>query len=184
MCQEDKRLIKKIIHSDNNAFRAIFSKYQPVLFKFIYYKTNNYSLSQDIVQETFVKVWLNRISLKPELSFFSYLTKLSYNLLKDHFKHLRVKGKHKDSIPPINSSLYDNPGQALDFQILREQIHTNANKHLSETCRIIFFLSRIEGKSNTEIAEMLEIPKKKVENQIYLALKVLRKKLQRYLLNS
>jgi RNA polymerase sigma-70 factor (ECF subfamily) len=179
MCQEERSLVQKIKLSDNNAFQTLFIKYQPVAFKFLYYRTRDYNLSQDIVQETFVKVWLNRASLKPELSFFSYLTRISNNLLKDHFKYLKVREKHKDSIPQSNPSFHDNPEDALDFHILHKQILAIVNKYLSDTARTIFFLSRIEDKSNEEIAETLGISKKKVENQLYYALKIIRKKLNR-----
>ena len=178
MCKDENNLIKRLTLSDSEAFKILFFKYQPVLFKFVYFKTYDDNLAQDIVQEVFLKVWLNRTSLKPELSFFSYLAKISTNLIKDHFKRLKVREKHKDSIPQIKPSIFDNPEDALDFKILQEQIQFIANRYLSETCRIIFFLSRIENKSNPEIAEMLGISNKKVENQLYNALKVLRKKLK------
>jgi len=179
MDKDEISLIQKITFSDEEAFKVLFFKYQPLLFKFIYFKTNNYNLSQDIVQETFVRVWFKRTTLKPQWSFFSYLSKISGNLLKDHFKHIRVQDKNKEFVQQINSSLNDNPEQALDFNILLEQIHTVANKYLSETDRAIFFLSRFEGKSNREIADLLNIQKKKVENHIYSALKMLQKKLKK-----
>lgn len=177
MSQVEYLLIQKIKLGDNDVFEQIFHKYHPILIKYIIYKTNDYNLSQDIVQETFFKVWMNRSSLKPGLSFFSYISKISNNLLKDHYKHLQVRDKHKDSVPQISSSAGDEPEKALELKLLREQIHKTANKCLSETCRTIFFLSRIEGKSNSEIAEMMNISNKKIENQLFYALKILRKKI-------
>jgi RNA polymerase sigma-70 factor, ECF subfamily len=177
MCRDEKILILDIKNSNNSSFEKIFHKYQPVLFKYILYKTNNYNLSQDIVQETFFKVWMNRSSLKPNLSFFSYLSKISNNLLKDHYKHLQVRDKYKDSIPQVHFSFGEEPEKALELKQFREQIHKAANKYLSETCRTIFFLSRVEGKSNSEIATTMNIPNKKVENQLFYALKILRKKI-------
>lgn len=178
MRQKETILIKKTSCSDQQAFKSLFDKYQSVLFKYIYYKTTDYALSQDIVQETFIKVWHNRSFLKPELSFFAYLTKISSNLLKDHFKHLKIREKYKDDASQVHHSFQDNPDEAMDFKILQEQIHSIAKKHLSKTGQNVFFLSRIEGKSNPEIAEMLNIPKKKVENQLYIALKTISKKLE------
>ncbi len=87
MNNNEKSLLQKIKQSDRNAFQQIFNKYHHVLFRYIFYRTKNYSLAQDIVQETFLKVWLNRKSLQPRLAFFSYIVKISGNLVKDHYKH-------------------------------------------------------------------------------------------------
>ncbi len=178
MHQDDSELIQRVVTSDREAFQTLFLKYQPALHKLIYFKTRDSHLAQDIVQETFLKIWLNRNSLKPELSIFSYMARISSNLIKDHFKHLKVRDKHKDSIPQPTISIHDNPENVLDYKILREQIQQIVNNHLSETCRTIFLLSRIEDKSNNEIAETLGISTKKIENQLYYALKIIRKHLK------
>ncbi len=179
--QKDKSLLQKIKQSDPDAFKDIFSKYQPILFKYIFYITKDYSLAQDIVQETFLKVWLNRKSLKPELSFLSLLNKISNNLIKDHFKREQIRDKHTQNVPSIFESINNNPETAFDFVLLENKINSIVEKHLPEKCRLIFVLSRVEGKSNQEIASLLNITKKTVENQLYHALKVLRKKLKKFL---
>jgi len=178
MQQDDTILITKIKQSDRNAFKTLFTRYQADLFKYIYYKTLDYSLSEDFVQETFIKVWMKRISLNPDQSVFSYLAAISSNLIRDHFKHLKVREKHQESEKEISTPFHDNPEEVMDYRILREKIHSIVNKHLSDTCRTIFYLSRIEGRSNPEIAGLLKITKKKVENQLYIALKTIRKKLK------
>jgi len=181
MDESEKSLLQKIKQSDRNAFQQIFTKYHPILFRYIFYRTKNYSLAQDIVQETFLKVWLNRESLKPRLAFFPYIVKISSNLVKDHYKHEQVRNKHKDSIPIIENSIDDDPDAALDFNLLEQQINITVNNNLPLKCRTIFILSRVEGKSNQEIADLLNLSKKTVENQLYHALKVLKKKLQKFL---
>ena len=179
--QNDKLLLQKIKQSDANAFKNIFYKYQPTLFKYTYYNTKNYSLSQDIVQETFLKVWQNRKSLKPNLSFLAYICKISNNQIKDYYKKEQVKNKCKEVISLRSESVQNNPETALDISLLEDKINSIVRQNLPEKCRLIFILSRIEGKSNQEIADLLDISKKTVENQLYFALKVLRKKLKNFL---
>lgn len=181
MCLSDSQLLEKLKQSDSKAFNTLFENYQPTLFRFIYYKTNNYDLSTDIVQETFLKVWLNRQSLRADTIFLPYLMKISKNLLKDHYKHLDVREKHKDVIKTIHASPAQNPEHRIDEKILAEQIHLIAKNNLSESCFNIFFLSRIENKSNAEIAEELNISKKKVENQLYIALKTISRRINHLL---
>ena len=50
-----------------------------------------------------------------------------------------------------------------------------ANQELPEKCQEIFFLSRIENKKNSEIAQILGLSKRTVENQLYRALKIIKK---------
>jgi RNA polymerase sigma-70 factor (ECF subfamily) len=68
-----------------------------------------------------------------------------------------------------------------DLEILQEKIQDLVNKELPEKCRNIFILSRIEGKTNAEIADILSLSIRTVENQIYRALKILKKYLKNYI---
>jgi len=65
--------------------------------------------------------------------------------------------------------------------MLQERISAIINEDLPAKCRNVFRLSRLEGKSNREIADLLGLSVKTVENQITRALKILRKRLKGYL---
>ena len=65
--------------------------------------------------------------------------------------------------------------------MLQEEIQRIVNEKLPDKCRTIFILSRIENRSNPEIAEILNLSTRTVENQIYRALKILKKNLKNYL---
>ena len=65
--------------------------------------------------------------------------------------------------------------------MLQEEIQKIVNEKLPDKCRTIFILSRIENRSNPEIAEILNLSTRTVENQIYRALKILKKNLKNYL---
>ena len=72
------------------------------------------------------------------------------------------------------------PYQQLTM-ILEEKIQRIVNYNLPEKCREIFILSRVNGLPNQDIAELLNISRRTVENQLYRALKILRSKLSNYL---
>lgn len=174
----DTELILKIIDGDYPAFKQLYFKYYKSLFNTLYYKTQDYDLSADFVQETFVRVWQNHKFLKPGNSFFSYINTVSSNLLKDHYRHQKVQSDHAQFLTEINPSVLDNPESVLAYKELQETIHHIVNSKLPQKCRQIFILSRIDDKSNDEIAQFLRISKKTVENQLYTALKILRKHLK------
>lgn len=181
MAEQEKKLLIKVKNSDTLAFKQLFSDYHDNLFRFVVYKTRDSDLAEDITQETFLRVWKSRQSIIPEKSFFSLIARISTNLCYDHFRHLEVRNRHRDLIPNFGKSHFDNPQAMTDLEVLQEEIQKIVNDELPEKCKAIFMLSRIEGKTNTEIAEMLSLSIRTVENQIYRALKILKKHLKNYL---
>lgn len=69
----------------------------------------------------------------------------------------------------------------LNYNLLKNEINNIVTDQLPPKCSAIFILSRIDGKSNQEIASLLNISKKTVENQLYHALKIFRKNILKYL---
>jgi RNA polymerase sigma-70 factor (ECF subfamily) len=176
----DTQLLEQVKNSDMGAFRALFERYQPVLFRQVLFQTGEKDLSHDIVQETFIKVWEHRKSIKPNLSFLAYLLRISRNLICDIVKHQKIRERTSQLIPQIALSENDDPSEALHLNILQRQITTIINRDLPSKCREIFLLSRFEGKTHREIAHIFDLSVRTVENQIAHALKVLRKKLDRH----
>lgn len=174
----DLELLKQVKDSDMEAFRMLFNRYQPVLFRQVLFQTRHTDLSHDIVQETFIRVWEHRRSLKPQLSFLSYIFHISRNLIRDNIKYQKIRERTDMYVPHSVLSENDNPGEALQLTLLQEQIMSIINKDLPKRCREIFLLSRFEGKTHQEIADTLHLSVRTVEYQILHALKVMRKKLK------
>jgi len=174
----DTQLLEKVKNSDMEAFRLLFERYQPVIFRQVVFQIGQTDLSHDIVQETFIRVWEHRGSLQPHLSFLAYILRISRNLIYDHVKHKKVRERSEEILPPPNKSELDNPDEVLQVTMLQERIHAIINKDLPKRCREIFLLSRFEGKTHKEIADALDLSVKTIENQIHFALKVMRKNLK------
>ena len=77
-----KLLAKQIKQSDKQAFKKLFDELNQDLFNFIYYKTSDEQLAEDILQDTFIKLWQRRHSVDTELSLKSYFIKLQKIYLK------------------------------------------------------------------------------------------------------
>jgi len=177
----DDHLLERVKASDMEAFRTLFEHFQPMLFRHVVYRVRDVDLAHDIVQETFVRVWEHRFRIVPHLPFFPYLLRISGNLTKDHFKHKEVRARYEDQIPQPEQSAHDDPEISFELNVLEREIVRVVNDDLAERCRAVFLLSRVEGKSNKEIADTLGISVKTVENQIGHALAVLRKRLRHLL---
>ncbi len=181
MEKNEKKLLEKIKNSDNRAFREIFDFYHPVLYKFIFIKTQNKDLSLDIAQETFLKVWLNRNSLKTNSVFISYLFKIASNLLKDHYKWKQVRIRQEERVRELYNRRSPAADNEINLAMLEDRVNSIITDHLPKKCREIFILNVIEDKTIKEIAEILDISAKTVKNQLYKALKITRKKLSNFL---
>jgi len=177
----DEQFLIDVVASDMEAFKTLFEKYQPLLFRHTVYRLRNETVTHDIIQETFLRVWQHRTSLKPHLPFYPFLLRISRNLISDHVKHEKVRTRYQQEASVIAASEGDDPEQAFHLGKLKEEIMRVVNNNLGDRCRTVFLLSRIEGKSNTEIASLLGVSLKTVTNQITHALKVLRKELSQYL---
>ena len=177
----EKKLLERVKNSNKTAFKDLYYRHQPILFRYVVYRVREREIAEDIVQETFVRIWNNRSRLDSSKSFFSLIAKVSNNLCYDHFRHQKVKIQHQDRIPGIYKKNKKNPETEHELSDLKEAIWSTVNNYLPDKCLEIFLLSRNEGKTNQEIADLFNISKRTVENQLYRALKILRKILKNYL---
>ena len=176
----DIQLLENVKRSNMDAFRILFERYQPIVFRQVLFQTRSTDLAHDIVQETFIRVWENRRSLKPHLSFLAFVLRISTNLVRDAFRYRKTRERLESEIPRPVLSENDDPGNVLQLNLLKEKLNDIINDHLPERCRQIFLLSRFDGKTHQEIADALGLSVRTVEHQINHALKVLRKKLRSY----
>jgi len=177
--QINNDIIQKLKSSDKSAFNIIFNKYYDSIFNNIYYKTHDYEIARDLTQETFIKCWQSRHKIDSTKSFFYWLITIASNLTNNYFKREQMKTRHHDAIKAENNNEFSPANEKIEVEQLQQQIDYIVSTYLPKKCQVIFILSRFEGKSNSEIAESLAISKKTVENQLYEALKIIRKKLKK-----
>lgn len=174
----DEELVRQIHASDPEAFRQLFEKYQPIIFRQVVYMVRDVDAAHDIVQESFLRLWNHRLRLNTQLPILAYLFRISSNLVRDLARHNEVRRRHEEHLPPLHPSADDDPESALQLRMLEEMLSEVVRTRLPEKCRQVFLLSRVEGMSNNEISAHLGIAVKTVENQITRALRILRRHLR------
>jgi len=154
------------------SFRQIFTEYYDRVRSNVYRQTNDYELSDEITQRTFVKFWEKRDRIVVNQSILSYLYRSAKNTLFDHYRSREAHGRHNTNyaseteravLPPQNDSV----------SARMKKIHW-AIDQLKPKTREIFLLSRMEGLTMEEISKYKEIPRRTVEYQIKAAFKNLR----------
>jgi len=146
---------------------------------FAYSFTHELTTAEDIVQDTFVKLWEEHEKLNVTVSLRSVLLKTIQNKCIDWHRHKKVLNNHSTFIID-NSPLYD---YDTDNYVLRselEDIIENAVATLPDNIKEAFEMNRYEGLKYQEIAIRLNVSVRTVEVRISKALDLLRKKLVDY----
>jgi len=180
MNEDEERLLERVRLSDEHAFQTLYERYQPILFRMALHSLGDVDSAHDVVQETFIRVWNHRTSLRPNLPFLAYLLHIGRNLLRDRAKHAAVRKRLESDVPHPSVSTGDDPDESLQVRLLQEALSEVVRTRLPARCREVFLLSRMEGISNAEISSRLGISVKTVENQITRGLKILRRHLRSY----
>ncbi|MGB6269301.1 MAG: sigma-70 family RNA polymerase sigma factor [Olleya sp.] len=155
-------------------FKSIYNKYSKNLHDFLYYKYGAQLNPKDKAQDAFIKLWDNckKVSLSKAKSF---LFTTANNMMLNEVKHQKVVLKHQQ----IKHKHYTN--ESPEFLLEKEQFLERYNKVLSnlkEEYRVAFLLNKVEGKSHSEIASLLDVTNKVVEYRIYTAFKILKTQLE------
>lgn len=172
---DDAQLFAAIRQSDPEAFRVLFHRYYPLLFRFLRHRLSARDLTEDFIQEIFTRLWHNRQKLNPARPVKAYLFRMTRNLLIDHLRRKARETAYLNALPG-NPSAFLDPD---DFEFAA-QVQT-ALDHLPEGCRLVFTLNRFEGMKYEEIARALDISIKTVESRMSKALRLLRARLHDYL---
>ncbi|MFK7922270.1 MAG: RNA polymerase sigma factor [Bacteroidia bacterium] len=177
--QKEQQWLGRISKGDRTALEELFREYYTPLVRFAYTKLQDKDLSEDVVQEVFVKLWNIRKNIQINTSLKSYLytaTKnLSLNEIAKVKRHAELNEvyvqKQEQAAEPMSEELRG---------VWDERIQA-AIAELPPRCQEVFRLSRFEGMTYQEIADHLKISPKTVENQMGKGLSLLRKSLASFI---
>jgi len=156
---------------NDETYQSVFYKFSEGLRNFIFYKSGNLTLSEDIVQDAFVKLWQNCSTVELE-KVKSYLFTVANNLFLNKVKHQNVVLKFEQKPQKIVDE--QSPHYLLEEKEFEQKL-TKAISKLPENQRTVFLMHRIDKKKYREIAEEQNISIKTVEKRMHLALLALRK---------
>lgn len=124
--------------------------------------------AEEITQEVFVKLWMNRELLDPEKNLQAYIYQIGRNIIIDELKkRVKIQATREYQMSMIKPS--NNVEEDMDYLDLKN-IMDQTLLYLPERRREVFELSRNKGLSHKEIAEKLGISTKTVENHLNHAL--------------
>ncbi len=179
----DKDILFRIINDDLEAFEILVDKYKNRLINFVFRFVKDFDVAEDIVQETFLRVFKHRHNYKAIANFSTWIFTIAGNLAKSELRR-RKRWKFL-SVDAINETetrfeLPDHgikPDRATSVSILDENIQQSIDS-LQNKYKESLILRDIEGMSYKKIAEITKVPVGTVKSRVNRARKKLQKKLK------
>lgn len=169
---KEENYLDELARGSEKAFHSLFTAYYPSLLSFASTFISDREISEDIVQETFAKIWENRKSSTKITNLTAYLYQTVRNRCLNHLRAVKVRQEaisvFQEETPVEESHHY-----------LREETYRlvfNSLNNLPPACREVF-LRTINGFSAKEIAEELSISVETVKKQKQNARRILKEEL-------
>ncbi|OPX25931.1 MAG: RNA polymerase subunit sigma-24 [Candidatus Latescibacterota bacterium] len=185
----DTGLMMRVKSGDKRAFKSIVETHQHRVINVAYRMLGNREDAEEVAQETFLRLYLSAKSYQPKAGLFTYLytiaTRLALNRLR---KRKRLRWFSLDQLQEDGD---EGPGQEFpgdpadqpdrsSEQAEREAMIRRALDTLPAAQKTAVILSRYEGLSYKQIAEVMETSVSAVESKLHRAKQTLRKKLSDY----
>ena len=170
------KLLPRIQNGDLKAFEQLYDLYKFQVFNFCYSILKSNADSQEVVQDTFLKIWQSRGQFEEVVSFNGFLYRIAKNLTLNKIRRKSGQPIYFDDLKDDLSVLNQTEDEVL-YQDMKE-ILDSAIEALPKGRQEIFRLSREEGLSNEEIAQRLNISINTVKGQMRKALSFLKSYLE------
>ncbi|HSC54290.1 MAG TPA: RNA polymerase sigma-70 factor [Phnomibacter sp.] len=162
---------------DQHAYKELFQRFQPGLVQFAYAILHSKELAEEVVSDVFIRIWEKRKTLDHIHNLKLYLFVAAKNL---SINCLRSKNKYEtldlNQLKVEFAAPERNPQEQLISAEAMRRIQ-EVIEQLPPKCKMIFKLVKEEGLRQKEIAELLHISPRTVENQMAVAIKKIGKAL-------
>ncbi len=166
---DDKRLVELVLEGDNLAFEYLFNRYRESISRLFVQRLGGTAASatnaDDLLQETFIKVYVNLHRYSPQYTFGQWLYTIARNTFIDHMRRRSDDMSLDDRFSPPAS-----PSPTPEESVINLQRRTQIDRCLEELSpryRRLFELRFVDDCSYEEIAERLELPLGTVKTGIH-----------------
>ena len=176
-------LVESFVKGDTVAFAELVRRYQKNIYFLAYRLLGNHLDADDVVQETFVRVYRRQKEIANVNSFTSFLTRIATNYAIDLLRKRKGRGSVSDDLSELPGEMQVDlarrvrtPEELLKDKVVMEEIQ-RALDRLPPRQRITIMLHDVDGYTKSEVAAILECPEATVRSNLHIA----RNKLKRIL---
>ncbi len=162
---QEKALLISLKTGSEEAFTILYKKYREPVYNYCLLLTKSEPIAKDIVQQVFIAVWLKCKTVNSELPFGPFLFAIAKNRIKNYFRNLsRHRLLRENWLRTCCSS--ENTTESILAGNETRLVLSKAIASLSQQRRVVFTMSRIQGKSNEEIAIVMGLSKNTIKNHL------------------
>ena len=183
----DAELMERFGAGDDGAFRQLVDRHERGLLRFFFRRSFDRALSEDCVQEVFLRLVRHRGSWRPDAKFTTYLYRIAENHWIDRYRSrqaapamssLDAEVTHEGgTLESAVAGAGRRPDQEASDHELAARIQ-RALSRISEEQRQVFVLAETRGLKYAEIGEMLGVPVGTVKSRMHAATTRLRELLE------
>ncbi|HET9487023.1 MAG TPA: RNA polymerase sigma factor [Chryseosolibacter sp.] len=180
---EDNALMIKVKDGDLDKLGLLFERYKKPLFGFFYSMNKDGPLSEDLVQNVFLRILRYRYLFRGDGEFKTWMFHIARNVNYDHFRKIKWKGQ--DELDHWENRLVLDDNRQTEYQHDEEmQLLAMAMDRLPDDKREILLLSKYHDKKYREIGEIIGCTEGAVKVKVFRALQELKevyRKLEKHL---
>ena len=155
----DKELVSNYLNGDNASFEILLTRHKSRVFAFIMSKIKNRDITEDIFQDTFIKVInsLQRGKYNEEGKFLPWMMRIAHNLVIDHFRKESKMRKIRNTDEFNIFDVINNGDRGQDEEMTRKRVHDDLNmliKDLPEDQMEVLKMRYFEDMSFKQISEI------------------------------
>ncbi len=146
-------LVRKAAAGDELAFGQIYDLYFEKVYRFVYYRVNHSETAEDLVAETFIRVWNKIAKISDAAAFQAWIFQIARNLVVDHYRarKITVDIAELENVLEYEDNIIDQANLGFDQKKLLEAL-----KQLSTDQQVVIKLKFIDELDNDEIAKILD----------------------------
>ena len=176
---EDSKLVARLRKGDRSAFEAVFEAHHRKIYHYAFRLLRDESLSEDIVQDTFLHFWLHCATLEDNRSIVPYLYVIARRTIIDHWRKAATSKAFLDRLFLRVQTCDNTTEDEINTNELTD-ITESGLQQLSAQQRAVYLLSRDEGLTYQQIADRMQISRDTVKYHLVNALKILRVHFQQH----
>lgn len=178
MTETTTDIIEQCKLGNKSAFKVVVANYQRMIFSLALKMMCDEDAAKDIVQDTFIKVWLNIGSYNAEKKLSTWIYTIASRLCLDELKKKNLAALPYDESILKTYASDDNTTHQLENREWISIVKTLA-ENLSPKQKLVFTLSQLEGLASEEIEKITDLDATQVKSNLYVARQTIRKHLMK-----
>lgn len=152
----ERELLRQVAAGDEQAYRVLFDRYSDRMYMNALHFTKSAELAQDLTQEIFIRIWMNRLKLAGVDRFDAWLFTVARNVIRNELKKKVLLVENGEMLHAYFRDNNLTPQERIEYKELETSVH-QAIKNLPPQMQTVFLLSRQEGLTHEEIARRMNI---------------------------